>query len=339
MAGLSLVIGTRDLKQESLVGDIEVSTVWPGGLDQVTWTPATPPMRRLTGGEPAQLYFGPVLIGSGNVLEPDASQDELAITGLWKQAYNYPAFDASFLPTKTPGIAIDRAHDLGMAFTRTYTFSPSAVDIDTTEGPVQVGNLLDAWSEQSAIRWGIDQYGQFKPQADSVAPMYQIVELEGGLGYALDNYACTLYGRYNNGTTYVTTNPVTDAVAKELHGTVAATVDLTPRGTLTEAKAEAILTNLLALGRSQPQWVSSIELSYGEIFTMEGSKVALETVQAGCVIRVPGGYELAQRLNGALFVDVLIGRTDLSNGLLTLSPFQAATSTYADLVTKLLEKK
>lgn len=325
-------VNGRFLTFTSFPGDIEMSTVWPGGSDQLSWTENSRSSQRFSGGELAEGMFGPVPVWAGNLTEPDPSQDQLSAQGAWREADNYVALDGSGNATKVPDTAVDQAISRGLHWTRPASISSTAVDIDVSQGPVTVGSLLDSWTNQSGQRWGVNVWRQVYAKADDTAPTYQMYPLNGGLGFDLTNYSDTLVGRYFNGTSYLTTTR-TAAVS---HGHKETIVDLTPRGTLTLAKANAILDNLLSLGVAVPAWTTGIEMAYGELLNSGGVPVALETVQAGKLLRIHGGFELAQRLNGALYIDILIGRTQLAEGLVTISPMQLAGDTLADLLVKAL---
>lgn len=335
-ATLEVVVDSRPLKLECQIGDVEMSTCWPGGSDTLTWVPGSDPVRRLTGNLVAQGFFGPAPVFAGTLTEPDASQDELTVMGAWNEAADFEALDAAGDATTNVNAAIDAAIARGLNWTRSASFdSPTTVDTDVSQSPLMLNDLLDSWTEQSGQRLMVDPYRRAFPKADDTVPTYQTLPLNGGLGYALDNYASTLDGRYYNGTSYASVIVSGDTT----HGYKEAIVDLTPRGTLTAAKARAILTNLLALGRAVPQWTAGIELSYGELLNMGGTKVALETAAAGTVLRIPGGYELAQRLNGQMYLDVPVGRTSLAGGILTIQPGDVVIGNLADAITAALSKK
>lgn len=314
---------------DSMPGDVELTTVWPGGSDTLSWTPGVPPAQRFRGAELVDGMFGPVPVFAGTLNEPDPSQDQISAQGAWHEGDGWPALDSGGAATAIPDVAVDQAILRGLRWTRPTSITSSAVDIDISQGPVTVGALLDSWSEQSSSRWGVNPLRQLYAKVDDTTFSYQSFPLSEGLGYALDNYASTLVGRYYNGATYATATQ-TDLVAESLHGHKEAIVDLTVRGTLTPAKANTILSNMLKLGRAIPQWTVAIQLAYGELLTPGGSPVALETVAAGSVFRAHGGFELAQRLNGALYVDILIGRTQLVDGLITLYPMELTGDTLAD---------
>jgi hypothetical protein len=132
------------------------------------------------------------------------------------------------------------------------------------------------------------------------------------------------------------TETVTDPVAEGLHGDVERIIDLTPRGSRTAAQANSILSSMLAKDRAIPQWTRTIDVAYGELLNMGGAAVALETVAAGSMLRVNGGFELPQRLNGLMYVDFVIGRTRLADGTLTITPLQFASRTLLDTLTTAL---
>lgn len=342
-ASLEVVVGGRWLSLSCLYGIDEMSTVWPGGSDQLTWTPHTNPARRFTGGEIVQVFYGGVCVWSGNLVEPDASLGQLTAVGAFYLGQKYVALNGSGNATDIPDVAIDQAIADGLTWIHPVSIRSTSIAIDITGGPVRLGgsdtDLLDTFASANNLRWGVSPSRQVFTAADDTAPIYQTLPMAGGLGYALDNYVSTLVGRYVNLSSAFTTAIVTDSVAEILHGPAQDIVDLTPRGPISAATASSILTTLLAQGRGRPQWTEPITLTYGEILTMGGTPVALETVAAGRLLRVHGGYELAQRGNGQMFIDVPIGRTSLAGGVLTVTPQQVVVKTLADLAQAALSKR
>lgn len=339
-ANIEIAVDGRWLTLECMYGDIEMSTVWPGGSDELSWALGTQPTRRFRGGELVSGHIGGSCVWSGSLLEPDESQDRMTAQGAWREADGYMALTSGGLATAVPDTAIDQAIARGLKWTRPISISSAATELDVSSGPARLGALLDAYAENSAKRWSVTPGRIVSAAADPTVPTYQTLPLDGGLGYALDNYASQLFGRYvNSAGGALATTSSTDATADNLHGHREDVVDLTPKGPISTARAQAILAGLLATGRSTPKWTASIDLAYGELLNMGGVPVALETVAAGSVVRIHGGFELAQRLNGAMFIDVLIGQTDLSAGNLTLQPMQVATRTFVDALAAAMSKK
>jgi hypothetical protein len=334
---LNIVVNGVPLATACRFGDVEMSTVWPGGSDELSWATPDQPAALSGGALSVRALVGPQCVWYGTQLEPDPSQDRMVAQGSWRLGDNFAALSAG-VATKTPNTAIDTAITAGLRWTRPNSISSTAVDIDTSQGPIYVGPLLDAWTEQSAQRWGVDTSGNVFAKADDTVPTYRIPPLDGGLGFTLDKYACTLIGRYFDGSAYQTATR-TDTVAQALHGTAQGIVDLTGRGTLTLAKSNTILDNLLALGRSTPQWTETVTVAYGELLSMNGAPVMLETVQAGKVLRIPGGLDLPRSNYGRLYVDMLIGATSLVDGLLTIQPMQTAARSFTDVITQALQPK
>lgn len=330
--GVEVRVNSRWQALDGFYGDVEFATCWPGGSDSLTWT-ASGPQRRLLGALPVLGQFGPLPVFSGTLTEPDASQQQLTAQGLWRLGNNYAALDGSGNATATVDVAVDQAISRGLPWTRPTSISAVPVNLDVSSSPATVASLLDAWTLESGQRWGVDVNGRLFAKPDPTVPAYQTLPMAGGLGFALDDYASTLVGRYINvvGNVYATTS-WTDAVAQLQHGHAETTVDLTGRGPITTAVAQGILATMLALGASTPQWTSTLTLTYGELLTPGGVPIALETVTAGQVVRVRGGYELAQRLNGAMYLDVLIGRTQLAGGKLTITPMQTAPRNFVDVI-------
>jgi hypothetical protein len=331
--GLHIVVKGRWVSMDYLLGDVQMVHNWPGGSEELSWVPGGNPALRHIGGEQVVAYLGPLPVWAGTMTEPDPSQERQVAAGAYRDLESYAALTAGGAVTTVPDTAIDAAiANYAMPLTRLGSISASAVDLDVSQGPVMLDQLLNAWSTQSGSRWGVNAKRQIFAKADDTTPTYMTLPLDGGLGFAMDNYASTLIGRYYNGTTYATatrSNTSADTLRRRQ-----AIVDLTPRGTLTSTKANTILDNLLALGRAVPQWTTGISLSYGEILSTNAVPTMLERVNGqGRLLRIPGGYELAQRLNGALYVDIPIGRTTLAGGLLTVEPRDVIVGTLADAIT------
>jgi hypothetical protein len=338
VASLTIQVNGRWLHVDTLFGDIEMSTVWPGGSDELSWAMGTTAPYPFFGAELVTACLGPVPVWAGQMLEPDPSQDRIVAQGAWHEGDGFAALDGSGNATAVPDTAIDQAIIRGLRWTRPTSVSNVAVDLDVSQGPVTLNELLDAWSEQSGLRWGVDPTRVVVTKADDTTPTYMTLPLDDGLGYARDTYASTLIGRYQTSTGYATATR-TNAVAEAAHGHVESVIDLTPRGVLTSTKANTILDNLLALGRAVPQWTTGIDLTYGELLMYGGAPLALEAASAGHVLRVRSGFDLAWRLQSQLYLDIPIGRTQLSDGVLTLQPSDVAARSLTDVLTKALNKK
>jgi hypothetical protein len=335
---LQIRVGGRWLSVEALYGDVTMSTVWPGGSDELTWSMGSRPLRKFRGRELVQAYHGPVCVWCGVLNEPDPSQDQQAARGLWRRGDDFYALDGSGNATTTPDTAVDQAITRGLEWTRPASISSSAVDYDITQGPVSLSTLLDAWAIANGQRWWVTPAGELLGVADDTAPTWQTFPLDTGLGYALDHYASTLVGRYQTSTGYATSIR-TNTAAETDHGHQEQDVDLTPRGVLTATKANTVLDNLLALGAAVPAYTTGIDAAYGEVLTRGGTPVAPELVYSGPLVRVHGGVDLAQRKNSALYLDVQVGRTQLADGVLTISPMQLTGDTLLDQLTAAVTRR
>jgi len=335
---LELVIDGRWLSMDCLYGDVVPSWVWPGGSDTLTFQPATVPRNRFSGGELVTAMYGPVPVWAGSLAEPDPSQPMSAV-GAWQEA-TCQALDGSGNATTVPDTAIDAAIGRGaVSWSRVNSLSTTAVDLDVSQGPVTLGALLDEYALANGLRWGVDARRVVYAKVDDTIPSWQTWPLESGLGYDTTNYFSTLLGRYYNGTNYRTAIVTGDTV----HGyREAPPLDLTGRGTLTSAKASNLLTNMLKLGVATPAFSQSIGFSYGELLSPGGVPVDLEVAGAaidGALLRVHGGWDLVQRKNAQLYLDVLLGRASLQDGVLTVQAMQSSTKNLADFVAKASTRK
>lgn len=325
---LEITIGGRWLSLECPYGDVQMSTVFPGGSDQLLFTPGTLTSRRWTPGTDVRAYYGPVCVWAGDLPEPDPSTDQIAAIGAWQEA-SCPALDGAGNATKIPDTAVGAAIANGfLNWSIPASLSSSAVDVDVSQGPLTVGELLDKWALDNNVYWYVDPYRRVRFRAADTGPTWVTDPINGTLGFDLTNYASQLVGRFYNGTSYDTV--IVDGPGG--HGSVQKVVDLTGRGTLTATKARNILTNLFAQAMAVPNYTESVGFSYGELRTKGGTAVALETAAAGHTLRIHTGFDLPQRLNNQLYADVPIGRTVLTGGLLTLQPQQVAVTNLADYV-------
>jgi hypothetical protein len=115
-------------------------------------------------------------VWNGFLLEPDESQDQMTALGLWRLAEKYVALDGSGLATAIPNLAIDQAavRPVGpLPWSRPTSISSSATEIDLTQGPATLAEVLDAYAENNGNRWGVDRYGNVLAKADDTTPTYQ----------------------------------------------------------------------------------------------------------------------------------------------------------------------
>lgn len=322
---LQIVIDGKWLSLEARYGDVSMSKCWPGGSDQLTWSLDTPLLGR--GNQEVTAYFGPVPVWAGSLIEPDSSQPQITAIGAWHEAANssgrgYAALGSSGAATNIPNVAIDQAISRGLRWTRPNSIRSTAISIDISSGPVNLADMLDSWGEDNGQRWGVDPRRQVYAKADDTAPSYQTLPLREGLGFALDNYASTLVGRYISSSTHAPATLIypPSSTADPPYGHAEELVDLTGKGEISSTTATNILKSLITLGRAVPQWTAELQFAYGEILNMGGVPVALETVDAGKMLRVQSNFDLAQRMHGQLYIDVPIGQTTLAGGLLTVRP-------------------
>lgn len=329
-AQLQIVVDGRWQSLESMPGDISMSTVYPGGSDELSWTPGVvTSAHRFRGGELVAAYIGGYCVWAGSLVEPDPSQPQLTAQGAWREGDWYMALDGSGNASQSPDGAIDQAIARGLDWTRPASIRLSAIAIDVSSGPVRLSNLLDTYVTANNLRWGVNNNREVIAFGDLTVPAYQTLPQAGGNGYALDNYVTQLFGRYINLSSVAST---TSSTGDESHGHREDITDLTPRGQISAATAQGILANLVGEGLAVPQWTEPLQFTFGEILTMGGVPAPLETVPAGRVLRVHGGFELAQRLNGSMYLDMLMGQTQLAGGVLTVQPLQVAARNLTDVL-------
>lgn len=337
---LDIRVSGYPIALECWFGEVTMSTVWPGGSDELTWSAVDFPAKLAKGGADVRAYHAGACVWCGYLLEPDPSQDQMTAQGLWRLAEKFVALDGAGAATTVPNTAIDQAISRGLPWVRRSSISGSSVgSVDVSQGPVMLTDLLDGFTDASSTtrRWGVDTAGAVYVADDSTAVAYQVTVMKGGLGYALDDYASTLLARYfDSGTSTYKTVTVTSGPAVSAHGHQEQVVDLTTKAPMTAAQATQITTNLLNLAKATPQWTAPLNVSYGELLSAGGVPVSLETVKAGETVRV---WSTDLSRNGSGYVDFMIGRTQLSDGVLTISPLQLAPRSLVDVLTAALNKK
>jgi hypothetical protein len=315
-------------------GDLAWSHVWPGGSGNASWTATRIPANLTRRGATVELMFGMETIWSGVLSQPDPSGESMNAVGLWTVGVNWTALDGSGDTSVIPDEAIDAAIDLGMPWKRRDSISTDPVDIDTSQGPVTIGALLDAYADTATQRWGVTPDGYVVSTGEPTSPAYHVLPLESGLT-PTDDFASALVGRYYNGSTYETVI----VTGSQSNGYQEAIVDLTPRGTLTLTKATNLLTSLLNKGRGKPTFATPIACGYGDILSNGQVPVGLERPVAGDLVRVHGLIDDTHANGGRMYLDVLIGQTDVADDTLTLTPMGKPARTLVDLLALAAQSK
>jgi len=248
-----------------------------------------------------EIMCGTLPIWSGLLSEPDRTTWECHAYGL--HAAKYLALDGSGVPTRGASTAINAAIARGWRVSNPQPIS-GAVAGDATGNPVTVGQLLDDYAEQLGQRWGVDGQGRLYMRPDPTFATWLATPDSAAYGTTSDDRAATLYGVYLDSTSGV------NAVASAGAGQPEEAVDLTDRGAMSLAQAQAILAGMLTRDKGQIAWTNGVNLSREQITTMGGSPASLITVQAGQLVTSHG---LSYATQG-MALNTVIGKTRYTVG-------------------------
>lgn len=307
-------------------GDLAWKTALPGGMSEVTWSmdvDTTFRHQSLKVDALVEVYDGALRIGAGVMSEPNLAGGTFTAAGLYSSGANFLALDASGNGTSVPNVAIDRAILRGLRWSRSANFSSVAFAGDGAETAAnKVTTLLEAFSDQTGTWPMLDGDGFVTNMTRPTTPTWHLLSGVADLGIGEGEYASDLFGRRlgSGGTFAVRTRG--DAAARAAFGRREAPVDLTTQGVMSDAKADAILDGLLAKGRARPAFTNSVEVTPEMLLTSAGVPADLSMVTAGQMVRAHGFYDDVQFLNGATYIDWIIGETSYADGsgVLTLSP-------------------
>lgn len=307
-------------------GGLGWTTKAQGGMHELSWSMDVDTRfrdRSLRTDALVEIYDGPSRIGAGLLQEPDLAEGQFVARGLYRQAENFLALDASLDGTSVPNTAIDQAIARGLLWGRAASFSSVAFTASTaTTAPNTLHALLTDFSDSTSAFWYLDSVGFVHNTVPATTPTWFLAPGLTELGVAEDDYASDLFGRRlaSGGSFEVET--VGDATARAFFGRREAAVDLTTLGVISQAKAESILTGRLAKGLARPSFTKSVDVTPGQLLSRGGVPADLTMVRAGQVVRSHGLFDDIRFLNGKSYLDWLIGETrhEDGSGVITLSP-------------------
>lgn len=268
-------------------------------------TPTRAPHRALRKAAPFQILYGTQPVYTGRVTEFDRQTGELHAKGLGLWLYDTLALDSVGASTRDIGTALTEA----IASGRWDGSNPYDVD-GVTEGdadgnPISIGALLDQFCEQTGQWWGTDALGHPRFYVTPTEPTWTVNPDSAVFGETTEDSPTFLAGRYDDGTP-----PFKTAFAGTAGTGTEAAEDLTDRGVLTQAQAEAILEGML-VRRPGQAWVNPADLTADQITTVGGTPAFLPTVIAGGLMRSFGAGYLEV---GSLSLTTMIGKTTLTAG-------------------------
>ena len=296
------------------------------GMAELTVTTSrTAPHHLLRTGTILEIVAGAMGVYKGEVTEYDPDTGGLHAAGLSTSLYRRLALDNLGQPTRNPAVAIWQAAVRGWQGTDPHGVTVNTDIPGTADGhPTSVGELLDDWAEAAQVRWGVDGLGQlYAHPIEPAEPKWLASPGVAAFGATDEGSPTMLAGAYVDSLGALRTAFAGSSGIEE-H------VDLTGRGVLNQAQAEAVLAGLLAL-RGGRGWVNSVSLTPDEITNSGGAPAYLPGVVAGDTLRTFGvGYVTA----GSMTLDAVIGKTVHTAGsrLITLEPVNTAPRSFADVL-------
>jgi hypothetical protein len=270
-----------------------------------------------------EVLCGPLPVWTGCLSEPDRTTWECSAYGLASAAKQYLALDSFGSNTRDVGVAITQAQASGWQASNPQPVSGTASG-DATGNPTNLAALLDEYSEELGQRWGVDGQGRVFLQADPTTSRWLATPDASAFGSTDEDRASMLYGRFQDAGTgnYLTATAGSGAPQRD--------VDLTARGGMSLAQAQAILQQMLARDLDRPAWTNGVTLQREQIQTSGGTPAFLPSVRAGQMVRTFG---LSYGTPG-LANDVVIGKTKYTAGEDTIyvEPVNTAARTYTDVL-------
>ncbi|MCM0622834.1 hypothetical protein [Nocardioides bruguierae] len=326
-------------------GPARVLTRWGDGgcgTYEITWDMALPygtRSHRLHRSALVEIRDAGVTVESGILTEPDWKTGSFTAKGLARAAEDYKAMGelgGELVPTTSANGAINKAIARGLPWTLDITVKTGAYgEVVYNDSVNQLDALLDAVADEAGKRWGVHPDGRVLFEADPTTADLRVGPGVVDYGTTDDEWASSILIRYyDSGSSQLETAIVDDDDAIADWGRVELDVDATQLGSITAPTATAIANGILAKGRARLTWSGAIEVAYGEITTLGLQPVDLSSIRAGMVLRAPVPLDDARRLNGRLTRDLVIGRTDYTEGSqsISLSPVDADNRSLADIV-------
>lgn len=337
---LSIVVNSQPLDWVGKCGDVEVVDRWPGGSWSMSWS-----MSLRQGQRPSMLKRGAevlALCGSsrrwrGFISEIDFDEGRFVALGSVRQAETALALDGAGAATAVPNTAIDEAEDraaISWGRTGLYTISGSAFVTPDPADLQSVAALVEAWALSEGKNFWVDPTGYARADVSPTTPKWTITPDVVELGLVDEDYVTHLYGRYSPSSgTYATviSQDQTQGVGRVERG-----VDLTGLGILTTPKAQAVLDGMLEKLTARTGWTTPIQVGYGQVFTMGGTRAALSQVYAGPKTMVHlSGLRDARSVSASTNVVVAESTWRVTDRTLTLNPVGLAARDLSSIVESL----
>ncbi len=346
MTAVTVYLDGVPLDTVAPVSDVVLTADWRGatgisGPSEARWTVLLGGRERpsiLTEGRAVQVRSGGWPIVSGTLTQVDYETGQCIAAGASTEGASALAFAASGQVTTIPDTAITQAAARGaISWKLPASLSTTAVNAEQTD-LLYVKDLISQWQQvdDSLIRVGADR--AIRKVAAPTTPHYWIpsgvVELSWS---ANDDQPNRLFAHYQDGAGQHYTH--VDAPGNH-RMIVEQGVELTERGSMTEAEAQQILRSILAeLGDGS--WVGNIELAVGELVTFGGQPAdpaaVFDQAGKGLVVRLYGQDDPRPSRPAVGYVDVAI-QTDawaVTTDNITLTPRGSEANTFEDVLAEM----
>jgi hypothetical protein len=345
---LAIRVNGTWLQSQGAHGDLVASWSWPGGCKEASWVMTANYGSRLpllTRGALVEVLWGGWAIWAGTLQEPDWNGRDVSLTasGLMRLGERYMAFDGSANTTDVASTAVDAAIMKGLPWIRHSSVPTTALASGTTDPVNSVAALLDAAAEKAGQRWGVDAVGSCFFAADPAAASLAVRPGVGDLGIADDNYASNVVLRH------VTTTSTYRSAVYPPFGTVSAyeakyghsefVRDITDRGPIADADADALAQKVYERSKQRPGWTNGLELANGEVMNVGGK--ALHPLWVAAT-----GWGKRMRLDGVpdevgltSYTTFVVGGTAYAEGsnVVNVTPVGLVSRTQEDVLVELLE--
>lgn len=321
----------------------------PCGMFEASWSMPLPPdfdhplLRR---GTRVELMDGPWRVGSTLVLNEPARGGgysepwRLVASGVAREAIgenSYYAVDGSWNSTGDVAVATDRAIADGLPWAgRDANTVVTAAAIP--DGLISLGTLFTQIGDRDNKRWGVGQDDYVRFLTDPTEPTYHVVPDASALAVADDNYATLVIARYVDSTSHTfatVTAPASAPAIESRYGHREYAVDLTDRGEISAASAQARADGIYALTKGRLGWANGLTLNSNQLLTPGGVPADLslisEQVGEGLMIRLHGLYD---DLLETPYLDVIIGEAKYADGsdVIDLAPLGMVATDFAAVI-------
>jgi hypothetical protein len=269
-----------------------------------------------------EVMYGLMPVAAGLLTEPDRTTWACRAYGLSASLRNYLALDSAGNVTRDVADAVGQASVRGCLVTNPANLGGVATgDADTQ--PISVGTLLDQRAVELGQRWGVNGMRRLFLRPDPTEPTLMTAPGVAAFAPTDENAPGRLVGVYYDGTGYPTATVGTSEPE--------ASRDLTARGTLTLAEAQAILQGELDL-LGATGWVNSVTLDREQFMGIGGNPANMAANHAGKMIRAHG--IMSNALGVSFSQDVVIGKTTYTAGAktITIEPVNKAPRDVAGII-------